>query len=248
MAQPTTRSQFKDYCLRKLGATINKVNLSEDQLEDRVDEALSFYFDYHFNGVERIYLKHQLTTDDVNNQYIQIPNNIIGVINVWPIANLIGGGSNNLFDVNFQFILNNMWDFHTVNLQYYTMARQYISQLQQTLSGQPLFRFNRIQERLYLDVTWNVNAKVGDWVIIESYGQINTNDFPNIWGDRWLQNLAVAYIKKQWGSNIKKFGNIQILGGVTLNGQELYDEAIQEIEKIEKDIIDNGMPLEFFIG
>lgn len=248
MASPSTRDELIQWCLNKLGAPVVEIDVDPVQLSDRVDEALQYFADYEFDGVEKLYVKHQMTPTDITNGYVTLPNSILGVTNIWPVSNVIGGTSGNLFDFAFQFAVSSLWQLHSMNLSYFVTGRQYLSLIQQTLVGQPMFRFNRIQHKVFLDVTLGATVKENDWIIMEAYGQIDPATYPNIWNDRLLKNLCTSLFKEQWATNIKKFGNISVLGGVTLDGNALYQEAQKELSEVKNEILDSGACLEFFVG
>ena len=317
MAKPTTRAQFKDYCLRKLGHPVIQINLDDDQIEDRIDEALQFFHDYHWDGVEKIYMKHQLTQADIDRKWIYCPDAVIFVTGVMPFDQ--SASSVNMFDLRYQLRLHDLYDFTSVSYVSYEITMQHIRSLNLIFSGTPQFRFNRKQNKLFLDINWD-DMQVGEYVVVECYRKLdpssitlsgtisgttssNTltgygttfdqevleNDFitlgdgqsvqikfinsptqinivgnltanvanvtmekpgvTDVWDDRLLKKYSTALLKKQWGENLKKFGGIQMPGGVTLNGKEIWDEAVEEIKEIEEDMFNfNSLPSEIFTG
>lgn len=316
MAHPTTRQELKDYCLRELGFPVIDINVDEDQVDDRVDEALQYFHDYHFNGVEKIFMKHQITTEDVSRGWIYTPSTVIGVTQVFPFDD--SNSSVNMFDLRYQLRLHDLYDFTSVSYVPYEITMQHIATINLLFTGKPQFRFNRHEGKLFLDVDW-ANQPAGEWVLIECYRSLepdlftssgtanvssssNTvigtgttfyNDFligdeivinteakriinidsnlslnvdsaytttannkaitkvgiSDVWNDRFLKKYAAALIKRQWGNNLKKFEGVQMPGGVTLNGQKIFDEAMVEIDKIEEDMmILNIIPPEILVG
>jgi sporulation protein YlmC with PRC-barrel domain len=318
MAKPTTRAQFKDYCLRKLGHPVIQINLDDDQIEDRIDDALSFFHDYHFDGCEKIYMKHQFTQADIDRRWIYCPDPVLFVTGVLPFDD--SNSSINMFDLRYQLRLHDLYDFTSVSYVSYEITMQHIRTLNLLFSGTPQFRFNRHHNKVHLDINWDSDAQVGKYVIIECYRKMNPdtvtltgtitgntssntltgtattfdqevieNDFitlsdgqevqirkinspteiliatsltanvsnvsmtragiSDVWNDRFLKKYATALIKRQWGNNMKKFSGIQMPGGVTLNGKEIYDEAAEEIKEIEEDMFNfNSLPSEIFTG
>ena len=317
MAKPTTRSTFKTYCLRELGFPVIDINVDDDQLEDRIDEALQFFQDYHFDGVEKIYMKHKITTDDIVRKWIYVPDAVIGVVNVFPFDD--SNSSINMFDLRYQMRLHDLYDFTSVSYVPYEITMQHIATLNLLFSGKPQYRFNRHLNKLFLDIDWNNNITTNDWVIVECYRKLDPDTFTasgtanvasasvvvtgtgtnfyndlfigdditvgsqtqtiveinsvtslnvysaftstattqsisksgisDVWNDRFLKRYAIALIKKQWGNNLKKFAGIQMPGGVMLNGQAIYDEAVVEIQKIEEDIQSlNVLPPDILVG
>lgn len=233
MASPTSRSEFKSYCLRKLGAPVIEINVEDDQVEDRVDEALKYYWDYHFDGTERIYYKHQITANNVVDKYITLPENIIGAVRIFDISN--SNMSTNLFDIRYQIALNDLYTLTSVSMVPYYMMFQHIQLMEQLLVGHQPIRYNRHTDKLHVDMDWN-KLNVGNFLIVEAYEILNPDVYTDAWSDRWLTRYATALIKKQWGTNLSKFTGMQLPGGVQFNGDKIYNDAVNEIEQIEKDM------------
>jgi hypothetical protein len=317
MAKPTTRAQFKDYCLRKLGHPVIQINVDDDQVDDRIDDALAFFYDYHYDGTQQMYLKHQIKQEDIDRQWIYCPDAVMFVTGIMPFDQ--SNSSVNMFDLRYQLRLHDLYDFTSVSYVSYEITMQHIRTLNLLFSGTPQIRFNRKMNRLHLDIDWTRDVNVGDWVIIECYRvvspdtitltgttaisdssnvvtgtgtvftqEVSINDeltinsqtkrvvnitsdtslnvtsaytstqtsqtatisgYTDVWNDRFLKAYATAKIKQQWGSNMKKFSGIAMPGGVTLNGKEIYDEATEELEKLEEDIKSTqSMPSEIFMG
>ena len=246
MAQPTTRDEFKEWCLRKLGKPVIEINVDDDQVEDRIDESLSYYWDYHFDGTERTFLKRQLTADDISNKYISIAENIIGVVNLFDIGDALS--VNNLFNIRYQFALNDMYDMSNYRLQEYMMAMQHIQFIEEMLVGKQPIRYNRHINRLYIDMDWGrVNA--GDYIVAECYQIVDPATYADVYKDRWLQNYCSAKIKYQWGSNLTKFTGMQLPGGVTFNGEQILNDARDEIQRLEEDMITSySLPVHDMVG
>jgi hypothetical protein len=246
MAQPTTRDEFKEWCLRKLGKPVIEINVDDDQVEDRIDESLSYYWDYHFDGAERTFLKRQLTADDITNKYISVAENIIGVVNLFDIGDALS--VNNLFNIRYQFALNDMYDMSNYRLQEYMMAMQHIQFIEELLVGKQPIRYNRHINRLYIDMDWGkVNA--GDYIVAECYQIVDPATYADVYKDRWLQNYCSAKIKYQWGSNLTKFTGMQLPGGVTFNGEQILNDARDEIQRLEEDMITSySLPVHDMVG
>lgn len=317
MATPSTRAQFKDYCLRRLGHPVIQINVDDDQVEDRIDDALQFFHDYHFDGCEKIFMKHKITDDDIQRGWIYCPEAVISVIGVLPFNQ--SSSSTNMFDMRYQLRLHDLYDFTSVSYVSYEITMQHITTLNMLFSGTPQYRFNRHLDKLFLDIDWTRDVLPGEFVVIECYRKLDPDTFTiggtaqistssntvigtgtvfsrdivigdevtfgaesrrvlsiegdtslgvsapfssntsgvtmtksgvsDVWNDRFLKQYATAKIKEQWGSNMKKFGGIQMPGGVTLNGKEIYDEAVAEIDKVEQDMQSyNVLPNDMFIG
>lgn len=234
MALPTDRTSFKEYCLRKLGKPVIEINVDDDQVDDRVDEALQYFWDYHFDGSDKIYYKYQVTQTDIDNKYLPMPSNVIGVVNLFEIGQALN--TNNLFNIRYQIALNDLYTLTSVSMVPYYMALQHVQFLEQMLVGKQPIRYNRHMNRLYVDMDWTL-LNVGDYIIAEAYQIIDPTVFSSAWSDRWLLRYAECLIKQQWGQNLKKFQGMQLPGGLTFNGQQIYDEATQEREKLETEMI-----------
>lgn len=246
MARITNRAEFIQYCLRRLGEPVIKINVSPDQLEDRVDDALKYYSDYHHDATQKVYFKHQLTQQDITNEYLPVAENIIGVVNLFPLgANFQG---RNIFNVQYQFLLNNINDITSQQIAPYYMSMQYVQLLEEILVGQQPLRYNRNENKLYIDIDWR-KLVVGEYVIYEAYSVLDPNTYTDIWNDRWVQRYATVLIKEQWGGNITKFVGMQLPGNVQFNGREILASAVQEKAVLESQIISQySAPPIFLLG
>jgi hypothetical protein len=319
----SSRQGLIDYCLRRLGFPVIEINVDDDQVSDRIDDALQYFQEYHFDGVERMYLVHQVTTaslkfsglsaplfeigetltgetsgatcklflldgtsaqvstvkgsfsagetvtgsvsgfsralaitnfytpGDIQNGYIPIPDSVIGVIRVLPVNGASSGmnNRNNMFDVIYQFRLNDMYNLLSADMIYYTQMQQHLSMLDMLLVGDRSIRYNRKMDEMYIDVNWNEVFNPGDFVIIECYRILDPNQYTQVYDDMFLKRYATSLIKRQWGENMKKFGGIQLPGGVILNGKEIYDEAVEEIATIENEMqLKSELPVDFMVG
>lgn len=248
MALPNSRNTFKEFCLRRLGKGVIGHALTDEQVEDAIDYCLSYYADYHFDGTEKLYYRHQLDQTDIDNKYITIPENIIGVINIFDISSAIGNSSTDMFSITYQIALNDLWTFMSSSLVPYYMTRQHIALLEQLLVGQQPIRYNRHRNRLHIDMDWS-KFYVGAYIVVEAYEVVDPDTFTNVWKDRWLLNYTTANIKRQWGENMKKHQGMPMPGGIMLNGQQIYDEAVEQINRLEEEMIDTyGLSPQFIVG
>lgn len=234
MAIPTNRQEFTDYCLRKLGAPVIEINVDPDQVQDRIDEALLFYWDYHFSGSEKTYYKHIITLDDIKNSSIKLPDNIIGAVSIFDISDALN--SNNIFNIKYQIALNDLYSLTSVSLVPYYMAVSHIQFIEQILVGKQSIRYNRNINTLHVDMDWT-QFNPGDFLIVEAYQVVDPEVYPKTWADRWLARYAECLIKLQWGQNLKKFSGMTLPGGLKFNGQQIYDEAEKERAEIERKVI-----------
>ena len=247
MAQPQSREEFKEYILRKIGAPLIQINVAEEQVEDRVDEAVSFWRDYHYNGSQLVYLKHKLTAQDVENGYVTLPQNLLGISKIFDLDTSISTGTG-IFNVQYQFVLNNISDITGYSVTNYWMTMSHMEFLQEILVGRPLIRYNKHVNKLYIDAD-KASLVADRYIIIEAYDIIDPDAYSDVWGDRWLQNYASVLVREQWGLNLTKFTNMQLVGGVQFNGEQILSEARAERQAMEEDAIKSLQPLTYnFIG
>jgi len=257
MPAVTDRATFKDYCLRRLGFPVIELNLDDDQVEDRIDDALQYWQDYHFDGTQKLYYIKKINQTDINQKYIDLSNvrdssnnqlDIIGVTRIFPVTD--SQANVNMFDLRYQLRLNELYDFTSASYVNYTLTMQHLRSLELMFSGEVPIRFQRHMKKLFVDWGWgSTGAPVGTTLIAECYANIDPTVYNDVWNDRWVKEYATALIKRTWGNNLKKFSGIQLPGGVTLNGNQIYDEAVTEIEKLESEMqVEYGAPLEFLMN
>ena len=270
MAIPTSKSTFKSYCLRNLGFGVIDINVSDDQTDDRIDEALQYFAQYHYDGVEKMYLKYQITQTDIDrargnttttsadsidstitgsfkegSNFIPMPSAVVSVSNIFDFSNAM---TNNMFDIRYQLRLNDLYDFSSTSIIHYQMTMQQLDMLSHVLVGEVPIRYNQHQNRLYLDMDWE-QITVGEFLIIECYRKIDPETYTDIFDDIYLKRYATALIKRQWGANLSKFNGVATLGGVTMNGEQIYSQAIEEIQKLEEEIkLTFETPIDYMIG
>ena len=265
MANPSTRQELVTYAKRQLGAPVLEINVADEQIEDLMDDAIQIYQNRHMDGVELMYLKHQVTQDfldaiqakgndkgtgittttasatitgigtttfsyEENQNFIQIPDAVIGVERVYKLDNRLI--STNMFNINYQLMLNDVYFFSSMELMGYTMTKRYLEDLDHILHPDKQIRFNRRQNRLYLDVDGN-SMQADDYIIIRCYRVLDPNDYPKVYNDIFLKRYFTALVKKQWGQNLIKFQGVKLPGGVELNGRQIYEDAMQEIQNLE---------------
>ena len=253
MAAPASRQQLIDFCLRRLGEPVIEINVDVDQIEDKVDDSLQMYREFHSDATYRTYLKHQITQTDVDNKYIPISPNILYVSQLFPINPTFS--TINMFDIRYQMMLNSLGDFMNFagGMSYYYQMNQYLDFLDQMLSGTPQTTFSRRQDRLYIWGEWSENSisalKPGDYIVAEVYEVIDPDLHTSIYNDMFIKNYTTALIKQQWGLNMSKFEGMQLPGGVTISGRQILEEANTEIEKLEEKMrLEQELPPDFFVG
>lgn len=247
MSIPTTRTTFKEYCLRKLGSPVIEINVADAQIEDRIDEALTKFANEHYNGHIESYLKHQITEEDKTNKYITLPTNIIGVNRVFPVG--WGMASYNMFSAEYQMALSDLYALRTsTQMTDYYLYQRHISMVAQLVSKLTPTRFNKTTDKLYLDISWGTMA-VGTYIIIDCKIVVDPTTHTEIYSDEWLIKYTTSLIKQQWGNNLKKFSGMEMPGGISFNGQQIYDEATQELQTLEEELQLKWMrPPHFLVG
>jgi len=234
MAAPTSKSELKEYCLRRLGKPVIEINIDEDQMDDRIDEAILYYQDYHFDGTEKAFLKHQITDDDKTNEYISVGASTIGVVNLFDIGDATS--TNNLFNVRYQIALNDLYDLSRYDLVPFYMNFMNIRFIEEILIGKQGLRYNRHVNKLHIDMDWG-KVTAGDYLIAEVYNKIDPDTYTDVYNDRWLQRYVTCLFKMQWGSNLTKFIGMQLPGGVQFNGEQILQQALDEKLKLEDEMI-----------
>lgn len=234
--EPTNREEFAEYCLRRLGKPVISIDVTDKQIDDRIQDALNYYYDYHFEGSQKTYYKHVITPDDRENRYIELPDNILGVVRLFNSSAF--ANSYSLFDIRYQIALNDLYTLTTKSMVPYFMTMQHLSLLEQLLVGERAIRYNRHVNKLFIDTNWD-RYNDGDYLIVEAYNVVDPCQYPDVWSDRWLKRYTTALIKRQWGSNLSKFRNIPLAGGMILNGSQIYEEAESEIGMLENEMINS---------
>ena len=276
MAKPASRQQLIDYCLRRLGAPVLEINVDDDQVDDLVDDALQYFQERHFDGVERMYLKYKITQADLNrgrgrnsdgvgivtttatsttgnvfnfyetSNYIQVPDSVIGIEKIFKFdTSSISGG---MFSIKYQLFLNDLYYFDSVELLQYAMVKSYLEDIDFLLTTDKQLRFNKRQDRLYLDLDW-ASQSADQYIVIDCYRILDPNEFTNVYNDSFIKKYLTALIKRQWGQNLIKFRGVKLPGGIELNGREIYEDAEKELEDIKQRMsLEYELPPYDFIG
>ena len=246
MARPTTRQEFKDFILRKLGYPLLKINVTDDQVEDRIDDALQLYRDYHYDGQYRIYYRHTVTQQDKENGYIELPEYIQGVTNIFDMG-MVMTSTNNIFSLKYQLVQHDVYTLLSQSMVPYYITFQHIGLIDELLVGKKPLRYNRHINKCHIDMDWNAIAE-GQIIILDCYAYTDPEEFPDVWSDLWLQRYAAALVKQQWGSNLSKFQGIQMAGGITFSGAEIKADADNEVQALREELDRNSPILIDFIG
>ena len=238
------RDTLKEYCLRRLGKPAIDINVEDDQIDDRIDDAFQYYRDYHYDATERLYKKYQITQEDITEKVIDFnrsgqdtewQDQILGIINVFPTSRS-GWDTANMFDMRYQLRLNDLYDFVDVSILHYTMVMQHISLLDDYFTGKTPFNFSRHKNELRLYCDWETDLEVGEYIIIECDQIIDPIQYNEVYNDMWLKRYATALIKRQWGQNLSKYDGITLPGGLTYNGQAILDSANEEISLLHEEM------------
>jgi hypothetical protein len=273
MAKPTNKEEFKDYCLRRLGAPILEINVDQDQLDDIVDDAIQYYQEYHYDGIEKMYLKHEFTAEDVTRfsetdelsstddpdaadwtnrkNFIEVPDHVIGIEKVFGVTSNLS--SNEMWGLSNQYFLLDIFSFSSgytfgnFDMSYYYMIKQYFETLDMVVNvgGLVQYRFNKRQDRLYLDIDIS-RVKENRYLVIECQRALDPQQWSQIYNDSFLKRYTTALIKRQWGQNMIKYNNIQLPGGVTLNGRQLWEDGNNEVKELEAKMLSDysTMPMD----
>lgn len=247
MATIGSRQQFKDYILRRLGSPVIEINVDDEQVEERIDDALLKFRDYHYDGTEHVYLPYQVTAQDRTNKYVTLPENIIGVTRIFDVNDSYG--AMNLFNIRYQLHLNELFNISSVSVTPYVVAMRHIEFLEEVFVGKKPIRFNRHMDRLYVDMKWDDDVQVGQYIIIDCYRTVDPEVYPDVWDDPWLKEYATQLVKRQWGEHLKLYEGMNLPGGITFNGQKIWEEANEKVNELEQKIInDYSLPVTDMIG
>jgi hypothetical protein len=250
MPTVNTRKKLKDYILRKLGAPVIEINVDDAQIEDRIDDAIQFLADYHFDSVERLFLTHTVTAQDLSNRYLTVANpNILSIVTMYPIGAEANTSTENLFDIKYQFALNDFAGLISMDMTHWTILQQRLTLRQQLLEPEKNLRWNRITNKLYIDADWDTDFRENQTLIFEVYSQVDPANYPDIYDNHFLKKYATALVKMQWGQNLSKYSGIQLPGGVTFDGKAIVEEAKAEAEKLEAEMRSSfELPPDFMVG
>lgn len=268
MANPYSLDSLIDYCFRRLGAPVVDINVDRQQAEERVNDALDFFSERHFDGVERHYYAHKVTGTDISNGYINLSgltagnaagytgapagSNIVSVTNVYPF----GSSTSNMFNVRYQMSLHDYFGVNrathygsAMGMASYDSTKRFIGLVEDFFETDKNFRFSKVTNRLYIDMNWDEDVDANDYILVEAFATLDPTQYTEIYNDRLLKEYVTALIKRQWGSNLSKFEGVQLPGGVTIRGAELFTEANEEVQRIEERVqLEYELPIDFTVG
>ena len=248
MANPTNREELKQFCLRKLGKPVIEINVDDDQLEDRIDDALKMYHDFHYDGIERVIIKHEISQDNINNKYIEMSDAVISIETILDLNT--GSSSEILFDAEYHMTWDALYAFNSTpaSLQHYSATKENINLINEMLNGKKPLRYRRHTDKLYIDMDWS-SISVGSYIVIQAYQIINPDDYQQVWADRWLREYTTELFREQWGHNLSKYSGVQMPGGVTFNGSEILSEAQTRLRELEEELRNTyEEPPTFYMG
>ncbi len=250
MAVPTSRETFKDYIKRRLGHPVTEINVDELQMEDRIDDALRFWQEYHFDGTEKLLMSHKVDADDITAKYLDLTasqnDSIVGISRMLASS----GQTTNMFSIRYQMAFNDIATYSTRGvreMQNYWMRLSHLNMVQDLISGMSNLRFNRITNKVYIDWDWSVDVSAGDYIVLETYQKVG--DTAELWNDIFLKDYATALVKEQWGMNLSKLEGVQLPCGVTLNGRAILEDARTEIAQLKEQMsLSFELPVDFLVG
>ena len=253
LSRINSREQLKEYCLRALGAPVLLINVDDEQLEDRIDDAFDMFWEYHADGAELSFLFHQVTQQEIDDQRIILPEGVLSVLSCLGPNSGDGGGSTGIATINLQYqmYITDIWNARRImqgGLGAFYITQSYLNMIQDTFSTQDRLNFNMHHGRLTLLNDW-ASIKAGNWIAVECYTQIDPEVVGAVYNDRWLKKYCTALFKLQWGMNLIKFNGAQLPGGIAVNAEQIYNDAKQEVKDLEEELKnDYQLPVDFFVG
>lgn len=255
MSRINSREQLKEYALRALGAPVLLINVDDEQLEDRIDDVLDMFWEYHADGSELVFVNHQVTPEDKANGKFVLPPGVLSVLNVYNAGSNSGGGGNGIATINleYQAYITDLMNPRRImmgGLGSYYITQSFINTINDTFNAPDRIAFNKHHDRLTIMNDWN-QIKVGDWIGIEAYVVIDPdkNGGGEVWNNRWLKKYTIAQFKLQWGSNLIKFVGAALPGNISVNAEQIYNDAKEEVKLLEEELQNNyQLPVDFFTG
>lgn len=249
MALPTTKNEFINYCLRQLGHPVIQINLSPEQIEDAYDEAVRYWNEHHMDGTEKSYVVIPIDNAFQSTRQTQLPDGVYSVSEMYGLPQ--GSSASPLFDVEYHLTSDALWAMMRGDgsglLDYY-LTKSWLAEMRFNLEGIPGFDYNYHTRTFRVNSdSWKLNP--GSALLLEVMTFIDPEQHPSVFRDTWLINYTCALIKYRWGNTMKKFSGVQLPGGVTLNGQEIFMESTQEKERLELECENRyNLPLGLWIG
>ena len=256
MSIPHDRKEFAERIKQNLGYPVIQINVTDEQIDNRIDEALYEFYRRHHEAVENIYMVITPSDAEVASGLINMPPEIIGISEIYRINNV-----SNMWSIDYQYQMAELYSLSNVmrhgGIFYFYTQRMHLELLNQMFSPDRQFNFNSITNDLIIagglkdlaNIEGSMVAKVFRKVMGDGE-EVDTNvKQANIWKSQWLIDYATALVKLQWGQNLGKYQNIQLLGGVSMNGGEIKAEAKEEIKELMEELRDEyQLPIDFLVG
>ena len=247
MAKLQSVDNLRDYAYRKLGAPKIEIQVDDTQAYDRIDDALQLFVERHFDGAEEKFIIIEFTADDETNEYLTLDDEIIAVTRIYEPGRY---SSEAMSDVRYRILADEMFDMTKVNMQYFEITMEHLEMINSYFRLDRTFTFNKATNRLY-----SHSGKIieGNKILIRAYKAVIPDEASSyaldIFNDEWIKKYATAQIKQQWGANMKQFDGMPLPGGITINGQQVWDEAKEEIDKLEEEFsLNYELPVNFIVG
>lgn len=242
----TSRKSLGEYCLRQLGAPVIQINVAQEQVNDRIDDAIQKFNEFHGSGSERKYLQIELSANDISRKYVEVGEEVLSVLRILPLS------SSHTSNLQIQAYITDILDMVKSprgNLSSYIINMQYVSMISEMFNTSKPIRYNRYTNRIDIDMNWGVSVSEGMIIIAEVYTALDFSEFITSFNDPWMKSYATALIKKQWGQNMMKYQGFQLPSGVILDGRSIYEDALRDIEKLEDELYNTySLPADFFVG
>lgn len=262
--QPTTKQEFIDYCFRSLGAPVIQINIDTEQAEDRLNEALEYMYERHFDFNQRAWYLYKVSEQDIANRCFDTSTfgNAVGsqerydastgVTGAWPNASDIRTitkvyrpsdiSGDYMFDLRYQLTLFdffglyfNQGGLHTGPMASYMESMSYLKLVNDVFNYPCSFTFSRTTQRLFLELE-SQKLNSGHYLLVEAYVQIDPNQYSRVWNDRIFKKYYTALLKKQWAQNLMKFAGVPLPGGAQLNAGAIMADAVNELNQIEQSL------------
>jgi hypothetical protein len=270
MAKLQSVDNLRDYAYRKLGAPKIEIQVDDSQAYDRIDDALQLFIERHFDGAEEKFVTVEFTQADETNGYLTLDDDIIAVTRIYEPGRY---SSEAMSDVRYRIMADEMFDMTKVNMTYFEITMQHLEMVNSYFRLDRTFTFNKATNRLYshsgkiigpvcsdeaettkvdceaAGATWTI----GNSILLRAWQAVIPDESSSyaldVFNDEWIKKYATAQIKQQWGANMKQFDGMPLPGGITINGQQVWDEAKEEIEKLEEEFsLNYELPANFIVG
>lgn len=240
-----SRNDLSEYCLRRLGKPVIKINVAQEQIDDSIDEAIQVYRERHYDATEETWVIYELTQADVDNGFITLDDSISVVEEMLPESFL--AYNNDFMSYGYQVTVGAFTNFRNFDTINYEMTMMNLQQISDSLPSHNRVIHTKHMNKLAFRSKSLMTA--GEKVFLKVFKEIDPEAYSHVYDDKWLKRYATALIKRQWGNNLKKHEGIVLLGGVSVNGQQIHDEAVEEIAQLEEQLSETyELPTDFFMA